>query len=197
MQINLLLSEGKTDQKSPTATAQWEFHQSYGRRNSKPRSSICAFIEVSAVYRFCYKPNLTVLKSCMMMSRSSITNLCFDGDLQQIIFPHVSLSLLEDLHTHSTHYMQIILETRFQFPHCVMTNVLFPKVITIFKLIYLFWFKMEQKRWIWRYSLNVGFLSACFLSPFRGSCVTWLRRSLQSKTRSTPHNGKTIRCRPG
>ena len=35
-------------------------------------------------------------------------------------------------------------ETRFQFPHCVMKIVLFPKVITIFKLIYLFWFKMEQ-----------------------------------------------------
>ena len=35
-------------------------------------------------------------------------------------------------------------ETRFQFSHCVMKIVLFPKVFTIFKLIYLFWFKMEQ-----------------------------------------------------
>ena len=35
-------------------------------------------------------------------------------------------------------------KTRFQFPHCVLKIVLFPKVITIFKLIYLFWFKMEQ-----------------------------------------------------
>ena len=35
--------------------------------------------------------------------------------------------------------------SRFQFPeHWVMKNVLFPKVITIFKLIYLFCFKMEQ-----------------------------------------------------
>ena len=39
-QINLLLGEGKTDQKSRTATAQWEFHQSYARRN-KPRSGLC------------------------------------------------------------------------------------------------------------------------------------------------------------
>ena len=44
---------------------------------------VCAFIEVSAVYRFCYdvKPNLTVLKSCMMLSGSSITVLCFGKDL--------------------------------------------------------------------------------------------------------------------
>ena len=40
--------------------------------------------------------------------------------------------------------MQIILKSRFQFPHWVMKNVLFPKVITIFKLIYLLWFKIEQ-----------------------------------------------------
>ena len=42
---------------------------------------VCAFIEVSAVYRFCYKPSLTVLKSCMMSSRSSIMVLCFSRDL--------------------------------------------------------------------------------------------------------------------
>ena len=40
--------------------------------------------------------------------------------------------------------MQIILKTRFHFPHWVMKNVLFSKAITIFKLIYLFWFKMKQ-----------------------------------------------------
>ena len=40
--------------------------------------------------------------------------------------------------------MQIILKSSFQFPHWVMKNVWFSKVITIFKLIYLFWFKMEQ-----------------------------------------------------
>ena len=101
-------------------------------------SLVCTFIEVSAVYRFCYKPNLTVLKSCMMLSRSSIMVLCFGRDL----FPRVSLH--EDLHTNSTHCMQIILKTRFQFPHWVIKNVLFPKVITIFKLIYLFWFKVKQ-----------------------------------------------------
>ena len=73
-----------------------------------------------------------------MLSRSSIMVLCFGRDL----FPRVSLH--EDLHTNSTHCMQIILKTRFQFPHCVIQNVLFPKVITIFKLIYLFWFKVKQ-----------------------------------------------------
>ena len=93
---------------------------------------------MSAAYRFCYKPNLTVLKSCMMLSRSSIIVLCFGWDL----FPRVNLH--EDLHTHSTHCMQIILKTRFQFPHWVIKKVLFPKVITIFKLIYLFWFKVKQ-----------------------------------------------------
>ena len=40
--------------------------------------------------------------------------------------------------------MQIIFKSRFRFPHWVMKNVLFPKVITIFKLIYLFLLKMEQ-----------------------------------------------------
>ena len=40
--------------------------------------------------------------------------------------------------------MQIILKSRFQLPHWVTKIVLFPKVITILKLIYLFWFKMEQ-----------------------------------------------------
>ena len=54
--------------------------------------------------------------------------LCFGWDL----FP--SENLHEDLHTHSTHCMQIILKTRFQFPYWVMKNVLFPKVITIFNL---------------------------------------------------------------
>ena len=42
---------------------------------------VCTFIEESAVYRFCYNPNLTVLKSCMMLSRSSIMVLCFGRDL--------------------------------------------------------------------------------------------------------------------
>ena len=44
---------------------------------------VCAFTEVSAVYRFCYKvrPNLTVLKSCMMLSGSSIMVMCFGRDL--------------------------------------------------------------------------------------------------------------------
>ena len=73
-----------------------------------------------------------------MLSRSSIMVLCFGRDL----FPRVSLH--EDLHTNSTHCMQIILKTRFQFPHWVMKKVLFLKVITIFKLIYLLWLKMKQ-----------------------------------------------------
>ena len=44
---------------------------------------VCAFTEVSAVYRFCYKvkPNRTVLKSCMMLSGSSIMVMCFGRDL--------------------------------------------------------------------------------------------------------------------
>ena len=81
--INLLSGKGKTDRKSRTATAQWEFHRSYVRRN-KPRS--CMRAELSAVYRFCYKPNpLTVLKPCMMLSRSLIMVLCFGRDLYQFI----------------------------------------------------------------------------------------------------------------
>ena len=81
--INLLSGKGKADRKSRTATAQWEFHRSYVRRN-KPRSGMCA--EVSAVYRFCYKPNpFTVLKPCMILSRSLIMVLCFGRDLYQFI----------------------------------------------------------------------------------------------------------------
>ena len=49
---------------------------------------VCAVIEVSAVYRFCYKvkPNLTVLKSCMMLSGSSIMVLCFGRDFNITIY---------------------------------------------------------------------------------------------------------------
>ena len=79
-----------------------------------------------------------------------------------------------------------------------MKNVLFPKGITIFKLIYLFWFNMEQT--IPRFGV-AHFTSAsalaCFLSLFPGNCATWMRRSLNSKTLSTAHNGKTNRGRPG
>ena len=87
-----------------------------------------------------------------MLSRSSIMVLCFGRDL----FPRVSLH--EDLHTHSTHCMQIILKTRFQFPHWVIKNVLFLKVITIFKLIYLFLLKMKQNL--------LGFCVTHFTSAF-------------------------------
>ena len=86
-----------------------------------------------------------------MLSRSSII-LCFGGDLS----PRVSLH--EDLHTNSTHCMQIILKTRFQFPHWVIKNVLFLKVITIFKLIYLFLLKMKQNL--------LGFCVTHFTSAF-------------------------------
>ena len=41
-------------------------------------------------------------------------------------------------------FVKSAVKTRFQFPYWVMKNVLFPKVITISKLIYLFWFKMKQ-----------------------------------------------------
>ena len=82
--------------------------------------------------------------------------------------------------------------------HWVKKNVLFPKVISIFKLIYLFRFKMEQTLPGFGVSrFTSASASACFLSPFPGSCATWLRRSLNSKTLSMAHNGKTIRGRPG
>ena len=90
------------------------------------------------------------------------------------LFPHITLH--EDLHTRSTHRMQIILKSRFQFPHWVLKNVLFPKVNTIFKLIYLLWFKIEPTLpgfGVTRFMSASA--SACFLSPFPGSCATWLR----------------------
>ena len=67
--------------------------------------------------------------------------------------------------------MQIILKTRFQFPHWVMKNVLFPKVITIilFKLIYLSWFKMKQTLpgfCVTRFTS--AFASVSFSARFRG-----------------------------
>ena len=111
-------------------------------------------------------------------------------------FPHVSLH--ENLHTPSTHCMELTKTPCVQFPHWVAKNVLFPKVITIFKLIYLFWFKMEQTLpgfGVTRFTSASP--SSCFLSPFPWSYATLLRRSLQSKTLSTSHNGKTNRARPG
>ena len=83
-------------------------------------------------------------------------------------------------------------------PLAVMKNVLFPKVITIFKLIYLLWFKIEQTLpgfGVTRFTSASA--SACFLSPFPGSCATWLRRCLNSTTLSTAHNWKTNRGTPG
>ena len=133
-----------------------------------------------------------------MLAISLIMVLCFGRDsVCNNLIPH-SGSLQKDLHTHSTHYMQIILKSRFQFPHWVMKNVLFPKIITIFKLIYLFRFKLEQTLpgfGVSRFTSASAW--ACFCSPFPGSCATWLRRSHNSKTLSTAHNGKTIRGRPG
>ena len=169
-------------------------HRSYSCRN-KPRSSLCVHWSERSVSIFCYKPDFTDLKSCMMSSRSSIMVLC---SVRLITIYSLPKSLHKDLYPHSTHCMQIILKSRFQFPHWVMKNVLFPKVITIFKLIYLLWFKIEQTLpgfGVTRFTSASA--SACFLSPFPGSCATWLRRCLNSKTLSTAHNGKTNRGRPG
>ena len=106
-----------------------------------PKSDLTIYFPsgISEIFRqMVSTPNLPVLKSCMMLSRSSIIVLCFGRDL----FPRVSLH--EDLHTNSTHCVQIILKTRFQFPRWVMKKVLFLKVIAIFKLIYLLWLKTKQ-----------------------------------------------------
>ena len=108
------------------------------------------------------------------------------GEIYNNLFAHISLH--KDLHTRSTHRMKIILKSRFQFPHWVMKNVLFPKVITILKLIYLLWFKIEQTL--------PGFGVTRFTSA-SASAATWLRRCLNSKTHSTARNGKTNRGRPG
>ena len=89
--------------------------------------------------------------------------------------------------------MQIILKARFQFPHWVMKIFLFPNVITIIKLIYLFW--SLPRFGVTR--LTSASVSACFLSPFSGIHATWLRRSLHSKALSTSHSGKNNRGRPG
>ena len=79
-----------------------------------------------------------------------------------------------------------------------MKNVLFPKVITVFKLIYLLWFKIEQNLPGFGVTRSTSAsASAYFLSPFPGSCATWLRRCLNSKTLSMAHNGKTNGGRPG
>ena len=91
--------------------------------------------------------------------------------------------------------MQIILKSRFQLPHWVTKIVLFPKVITILKLIYLFWFKMEQTLPGFRVTrFASASSSACQFQPavsarFPGVCFN-------SNTLSTAHNGKTNRGRP-
>ena len=93
------------------------------------------------------------------------------------------------IHIYSTHCMQIIIKTRFQFPHWAIKYVLFSKLITIFKPVYLFWFKMEQTL--------PGFGVTRFTRRLPLRHATWLRRSLHSKTLSSFHNGKTNRGRPG
>ena len=57
-----------------------------------------------------------------------------------------------------------------------------------------------NKRWIWRYSLHVGFRFGMFPQPqFPGSCATLVRRSLHSKTLQRLITGKLSEvdpCRP-
>ena len=77
------IRQGENRPKQPNSYGTMGIYRRYSLRN-KPGSChclVCAFIEVSAMYRFCYKPNLTVLKSCMMLSSSSIMVLCFGRDL--------------------------------------------------------------------------------------------------------------------
>ena len=92
------------------------------------------------------------------------------------LFPHVSLH--EDLRTYSTHCVQIIINTSFQFPvsalgyeKCFISKGL----ITIFKLINLFRSKMEQTLpgfGVTRFTSSSA--SVCFLSPFPESCsIGW------------------------
>ena len=77
------IRQGENRPKEPNCYSTMEISEaSAAEINHDP---LCAFIEVSAVYRFCYKPNLTVLKSCMMLSRSLIMVLYFGRDLWQFI----------------------------------------------------------------------------------------------------------------
>ena len=91
------------------------------------------------------------------------------------LFPHVSWRFAC---IYSTHCVQIIINTSFQFPvsalgyeKCFISKGL----ITIFKLINLFWSKMEQTLpgfGVTRFTSSSA--SVCFLSPFPESCsIGW------------------------
>ena len=120
------IGKGKTDQKyRPGEQLQHNGNFTEATAAEINQDGVYVHLSERIVSIFFSNKNLTVLKSFMMLSRSSIMVLCLRRDL----FPRVSLR--EDLHTHSTHCMQIILKTRFQFPHWVMKNVSFLKVKTI------------------------------------------------------------------
>ena len=80
-----------------------------------------------------------------------------------------------------------------------MKNVLFPKVISIFKLIDLFWFKMEQTlRRLDVSRFTSASASASFSALFpQGVLLLSSDDLLNSKTLSTAHKGKINRGRPG
>ena len=80
------------------------------------------FIEVSAVYRFCYKPEPRSFK--ILYDNVYTCDNVLAVEIYNSLFPYVSLH--EDLVTHSTHCTRVILTACFQFPHWVMKNVLFP-----------------------------------------------------------------------
>ena len=61
-QINLPSGEGKTDPKEPNSYSTIGISVTELTGAEINHDLVCAFIEVSAVYRFCYKPNLAVLK---------------------------------------------------------------------------------------------------------------------------------------
>ena len=106
------------------------------------------------------------------------------------LFPHMSLH--KDLHTHTTHCMQIILNSALGYEKCFVSKAYYN-----IQLIYLFWFKIEQTLPGFGVTcFTSASTSASFLSRFPGSCATWLRQCLNSKSLSTAHKGKSNRGRP-
>ena len=124
---------------------------------------LCAFIEVSAVYRFCYKPNLTVLKSYMMLSRSSIMVFFVLVEIYNNLFLHV-LSLHKDLHTHSSvaNYFKVTSwVSALGYENCFVFKVYY-NIQTCLPFLVL---NGTNSSWIWRYSLHVDFRFGMFSQP--------------------------------
>ena len=199
-QINLLSGKGKTDRKSRTATARSEFTEATASEINHDLVIVLSVRSLKWAQCMNFVISVTARSEnpvwCCLALR--LWFCVFVVETYNNLFPHVSLH--KDLHTHSTHCMQITLNLAISdsFRTGLWKMFCFQRILqnsNLFTFSGLKWNKLFLDLAL--LALRRLPLQHFFLSPFPGSCATWLRPYLNSKTLSTAHNGKTNRGRLG